>query len=47
MEKLEMKRGDHICVKHPSFGDLVTHHGIYCGDGTVIHFDGNDKLNPD
>jgi len=44
MEKLEMKRGDHICVKHPSFGDLVTHHGIYCGDGTVIHFDGNDKL---
>lgn len=39
-----MKRGDHICVKHPIVGDLVTHHGIYCGDGTVIHFDGNDKL---
>jgi hypothetical protein len=39
-----MKRGDHICVKSPRLGDLVTHHGIYCGDGTVIHFDGSDKL---
>ena len=44
MEKWKIKRGDHICVKHPTIGDLVTHHGIYCGDGTVIHFDGNDKL---
>jgi|GEM_PF-3392873 len=43
MEKQEIKRGDHICVKHPVVGDLITHHGIYCGDGTVIHFDGNDK----
>ncbi|KAM3102282.1 DnaJ C-terminal domain-containing protein [Phormidesmis sp. 146-20] len=37
-----MNKGDHICVK-TRFGDLVTHHGIYCGDGTVIHFDGNGK----
>ena len=39
-----MEKGDHICVKHPLVGDLITHHGIYCGDCTVIHFDGNDKL---
>lgn len=29
-----MSRGDHIYVHYPSF----THHGIDCGDGTVIHY---------
>ena len=38
-----MKKGDHIWVK--TKWDGVTHHGVYCGDGTVIHFDGHDKLN--
>jgi hypothetical protein len=41
---MSINRGDHICVKHKVFRDLVTHHGIYCGDGTVIHFHG-DKIN--
>lgn len=39
--KQEMKRGDHIYVKTKIPG--VTHHGIYCGDGDAIHFDGHTK----
>ena len=32
-----MARGDHICVKR----FLYCHHGIDCGDGSVIHYTGN------
>ena len=32
-----MARGDHIFVRRPL---LYTHHGIDCGDGTVIHYTG-------
>jgi hypothetical protein len=39
MGKQKMNRGDHIYVQTPTF----THHGIYCGDGYVIHFDGHGK----
>lgn len=31
-----MAYGDHIYVTRPGY----THHGIDCGDGTVIHYDG-------
>ena len=30
-----MARGDHVFVRR---GRRYTHHGIDCGDGTVIHF---------
>lgn len=31
-----MARGDHIYVER--FGGLYSHHGIDCGDGTVVHY---------
>lgn len=31
-----MVRGDHIFVDR----GIYDHHGIYCGDGTVIHYTG-------
>lgn len=31
-----MARGDHIYVNR--YGGMYSHHGIDCGDGTVIHF---------
>ena len=31
--------GDHICVRRK--GKFYTHHGIYLGDGKVIHFAGS------
>lgn len=49
MTKEEMKKGDHIYIKTgvqkiPGTKILgITHHGIYCGNGTVIHFDGHAK----
>jgi len=33
--------GDHIYVRRN--GLLYSHHGIYAGEGTVIHFKGEDK----
>ena len=38
--------GDHICVKRK--GRFYTHHGIYMGDGKVIHFAGSirEKIDP-
>ncbi len=33
-----MARGDHVYVRR---GRRYTHHGIDCGDGTVIHFVGS------
>lgn len=37
-----MARGDHVFVER-AFG-LYAHHGIDCGDGHVIHFQGPDPL---
>lgn len=42
MVKQEMNGGDHIYVR--TKWPKVTHHGIYCGNGYVIHFDGHSKL---
>lgn len=39
--KREAKKGDHIKVKRIKYNlerNLYTHHGIYCGDGQVIHY---------
>ena len=35
-----MSRGDHVFVRR---GRRYTHHGIDCGDGTVIHFSGRRR----
>jgi len=34
-----MAKGDHIYVQYPG----LTHHGIDCGDGSVIHYEGKHK----
>ncbi len=39
-----MARADHVLV--PRMGGLFTHHGIDCGDGTVIHFTGETWATP-
>lgn len=39
-----MARGDHIIV--PRLGKLFTHHGIDCGDGSVIHFTSDTWASP-
>ncbi|ALF54886.1 hypothetical protein ACX27_21960 [Nostoc piscinale CENA21] len=41
MARQELNRGDHIYVKTKIPG--VSHHGIYCGNGYAIHFDGHTK----
>jgi hypothetical protein len=35
-----LARGDHIWVRR--LGGLYSHHGIDCGDGSVIHYSGDD-----
>ena len=37
----DLTRGDHIYVRRR--GLLYSHHGIYAGEGTVIHFKGAEK----
>ncbi|MBP6104974.1 MAG: lecithin retinol acyltransferase family protein [Steroidobacteraceae bacterium] len=39
-----MARADHITV--PRLGGVFVHHGIDCGDGTVIHFTGATWAEP-
>jgi hypothetical protein len=39
-----MARADHIMV--PRLGGVFVHHGIDCGDGTVIHFTGRTWTTP-
>jgi hypothetical protein len=39
-----MARADHIMV--PRLGGVFVHHGIDCGDGTVIHFTGETWTTP-
>ncbi|HVN43438.1 MAG TPA: lecithin retinol acyltransferase family protein [Steroidobacteraceae bacterium] len=39
-----MARADHIMV--PRLGGVFVHHGIDCGDGTVIHFTGETWATP-
>jgi len=35
-----MARGDHIFVRR--YSGLYSHHGVDCGDGSVIHYTGDD-----
>lgn len=35
-----MAKGDHIYISFWFNGCPITHHGIDCGDGSVIHYDG-------
>jgi len=39
--------GDHICVRRK--GRFYSHHGIYMGDGKVVHFAGSirEKIDPE
>ena len=37
-----MHAGDHIYVDR--LGGVYSHHGIFCGDGEVIHFNGSNWL---
>ncbi len=37
----DLQYGDHIYVRRKGF--LYSHHGIYAGEGNVIHFKGTDK----
>ncbi|MAG34447.1 MAG: hypothetical protein CL908_26550 [Deltaproteobacteria bacterium] len=37
-----MARGDHIFVER--LNGFYSHHGIDCGDGTVIHYNGPDPI---
>ena len=41
----DLIRGDHIYVRRG--GLLYSHHGIYAGDGNVIHYKGDDKEKQD
>ncbi len=41
LDEYELNRGDHIYVRRK--GLLYSHHGIYAGEGHVIHFKGSDK----
>ena len=40
----DLKHGDHIYVKRKGF---YSHHGIYVGEGTVIHYKGAEKEKKD
>ena len=39
-----MAKGDHIYVQRR--GGLYAHHGIDCGDGTVVHYSGEQWYSP-
>jgi hypothetical protein len=41
----DLKHGDHIYVKRS--GRLYSHHGIYTGERTVIHYKGEEKEKKD
>ena len=41
LDENELNYGDHIYVRRK--GLLYSHHGIYAGEGNVIHFKGADK----
>ena len=45
VKKSELLPGDHICVKRKR--KFYTHHGIYAGDGKVIHFSGSMREKKD
>ena len=46
LTEADLLPGDHICVRRR--GRFYTHHGIYMGDGKVIHFAGSirEKIDP-
>ena len=41
----DLHQGDHIYVKRK--GLLYSHHGIYAGEGTVVHYKGAEKEKKD
>ena len=41
----ELNHGDHVYVKRKRL--LYSHHGIYAGEGTVIHYKGAEKEKKD
>ncbi len=41
----DLEHGDHIYVKRT--GRFYSHHGIYTGEGTVIHYKGEEKEKKD
>ena len=43
LSKEDLNRGDHIYVRRL----LYSHHGIYAGDGNVIHYSGEEKEKKD
>lgn len=47
LTEADLLPGDHICVRRK--GRFYTHHGIYMGDGKVIHFTGSirEKIDPE
>lgn len=46
LTEADLLPGDHICVRRK--GKFYTHHGIYMGDGKVVHFAGSirEKIDP-
>ena len=46
LAEADLLPGDHICVRRR--GKFYTHHGIYMGDGKLIHFAGSirEKIDP-
>ena len=46
LTETDLLPGDHVCVRRR--GRFYTHHGIYMGDGKVIHFAGSirEKIDP-
>jgi hypothetical protein len=46
LTEADLLPGDHICVRRR--GSFCTHHGIYMGDGKVVHFAGSirEKIDP-
>jgi cell wall-associated NlpC family hydrolase len=43
LSEKDLKLGDHIYVRRL----VYSHHGIYMGDGTVIHYTGEEKEKKD
>lgn len=41
LSEKDLKPGDHIWVRRKRL--LYSHHGIYAGDGNVIHYSGEEK----
>ncbi len=45
LSEKDLNLGDHIWVRRKRL--LYSHHGIYAGDGNVIHYSGEEKEKKD